>query len=174
MTDLLNLKVETERLLLVSISPDYAEDIFKEFTPEITLWMAPSSPNNISETYAFIDGAVLKMREGRDYVVAILNKETGEFLGGGGLHRVNTKTPEIGIWIKKSAHGQRIGREAVVGLKKWADENLVYEYIIYPADRRNIPSRKIPESLGGVLVKEELHNRAGREPLECVVYYIYP
>jgi len=77
----------------------------------------------------------------------ILDKNTQEFFGCVGLHIKNPVAPELGIRIKKSAFGKKIGREAVAGLTNRARENLDFEYLFYPVDRDNIGSRKIAESL---------------------------
>lgn len=55
--------IETERLLLVPITMDYAEEIFKEFTPELTTYMLPKSPEKISETEDFIKGSMKKREQ---------------------------------------------------------------------------------------------------------------
>lgn len=39
MENIATIIIETERLLLVPITMQYAEEIFKEFTPEITTYM---------------------------------------------------------------------------------------------------------------------------------------
>jgi len=36
-----------------------------------------------------------------------------------------------------------------------ANDNLEFDYMIYPVDKDNIPSRKIAESFGGVVEKDE-------------------
>jgi RimJ/RimL family protein N-acetyltransferase len=55
----------------------------------------------------------------------------------------------------------------------WAFENLRVRYLIYPVDRENIPSRKIPESLGGRIEAEyRFMNQSGRE-LDLLVYHVY-
>src|SRR3989339_65578 len=141
--------IETERLLLRPVSMEYAEEIFKEFDEEITKYMFPSTPDSILDTKKFIEGSIAGFLSGEEIVVAILSKDTLEYLGNGGIHRIDTKMPELGIWIKKSAHGNHYGREAVAGLKKWADDNLDYEYLRYPVVEENMSSRKIAESLGG-------------------------
>lgn len=146
--------IETERLLLVPISRKYAEIIFKEFTPEITAYMAPDSPEKIEDTYEFIDSALDRMAKGNNLQLVILDKTNNEFLGCVGLHHIDTKTPELGIWTKKSAHGHKYGREAIAGLIDWARKNLDFDYLLYPVDKRNIPSRRIPESLGGIIIRE--------------------
>jgi RimJ/RimL family protein N-acetyltransferase len=99
--------------------------------------------------------------------------ENNEFLGICGLHiRAGPDTPELGIWLKKSAHGERLGREAIHCLVAWAKIHLDAAFLIYPVDRQNIPSRKIPESLGGVIFAEDkVKNMSGRI-LDEVIYRI--
>ncbi|MCX6825629.1 MAG: GNAT family N-acetyltransferase [candidate division SR1 bacterium] len=143
--------IETERLLLVPITMDYAEEIFKEFTPELTTYMLPKSPEKISETEDFIKGSMKKREQGRSYEIVVLDKMTKEFLGCGGISALDTEAPELGIWIKKSAFGKKLGREAVAGLVDRAQEKLKFKYLYYPVDKDNIPSRKVAESLGGVV-----------------------
>ena len=148
--------IETDRLVLVPVSHEYASDMFQELTDKITEYMSFYTPKSIDEEYTFIKSSRIKMDHEVDFVVTILDKKTKEFLGGAGIHGIDTATPELGIWTKKSAHGKRIGREAITGLKEWADKNINYDYLIYPVDKSNIPSRKIAESLAGKVVSEGL------------------
>ncbi len=63
---------------------------------------------------------------------------------------------------KKKAQGNGFGKEAIHLLKNWADKNLQYEYLLYSADRRNNPSQKIAESLGGKVFREhQIINQSG-------------
>ncbi len=114
------------------------------------------------------------MDEGTEILASILHKDTREFLGVAGLHHIDTKYPELGIWIKKSGHGQKYGREAMHALKDWADRHLDYEYIIYPVDRDNVASRKIPESLGGIVHGEYQKTTPSGSVLNTVEYHIFP
>ena len=172
--NLLKVIIETPRLKLVPTSLQYAPEIFKEFTQEITTFMYPKPAKEIKETEAFINTSIKEMENGETLQVVILNKNTGEFFGHGGAKNLKTDTPELGIWIKKGAHGNKYGREAVTGLKQWVDENIKYKYVIYPADRRNIASRKIAESLGGILEDEYPKENASGNILDMVEYRIYP
>jgi RimJ/RimL family protein N-acetyltransferase len=167
-------KIETERLLLKLISLDYKEDIFKEFSPEITVYMSPRPAESIQETINFINTSTKEILEGKNLQVVILNKETNEFLGCGGLHNLDTKTPELGIWIKKSAHGHGYGVEAMNAVKNWADKNIDYEYIIYPVVDKNISSRKIPESMGGKIEREYEETTGLGQKVNMLEYRIYP
>ena len=52
--NLLNTSISTNRLLLQATSMKYKEEIFKEFTEEITTYMHPCPPKEVSETETFI------------------------------------------------------------------------------------------------------------------------
>ncbi len=171
--DLSKTIITTDRLKLIPLSMEYADIIFKEFTEEITTYMFPRSPKKIAETIEYINSMKPKIKSGEELPVAILNKETGEFLGGGGVHNLKTDTPDFGIWIKKSAHGNKYGREAVTALKEWIDKNIPYTFLKYPVDKRNIPSRKIAESLSGIIKKEYKTTNLSGNILDEVEYWIY-
>jgi [ribosomal protein S5]-alanine N-acetyltransferase len=172
--NLLDITINSDRLKLVSTSEIYANDIFNEFSKDLTVFMYPKPAEKIDETLSFINTSREKMEKGEQLQVVILNKITGEFLGGTGVSELNTDTPELGIWIKKSAHGHKYGREAVKTLKKWIDKNYSYKYIIYPVDKRNLPSRKIAESLGGIIENEYAKENMQGNILDEVEYRIYP
>jgi len=165
--------IETENLLLKPICLDYKVDTFKAFTPEITVFMHPKPAEKIEETIEYIEGAIDRNKAGTDFGVAIIEKRIGEFLGNGGLHHINTREPELGIWIKKSAHGHGYGKEAMMAMKKWADENLDYDFILYPVDRDNYASRRIPEAMGGKVCGEHESVGLGGNHMNTLEYRIY-
>ncbi len=166
--------IETKNLLLQPITLEYKEEIFREFTSEITTYMFPNPPDKIEETIEFIETAMKENEEGSNFQTVVLNKTTKEYLGNAGIHNINTKTPELGIWIKKSAHGKAYGKEAMTALKEWADKNLNYEYILYPAVNVNYASKRIPEFLGGKVFREyDKENMSGRKQ-HLLEYRIYP
>jgi [ribosomal protein S5]-alanine N-acetyltransferase len=171
--DLLSLSIEGDRLQLVAISDEFELDIFKEFTSEITRYMYPSPVKDIEKTRNFIDASRRSMQAGNNLQFAILSKSTGEFLGCCGLHgQDSVRTTEIGIWLKKTAHGSGYGREAVRTLVDWSCNNIDLDYFIYPVDRRNIASAKIPQSLGGEVVQELKTETPTGKILDKVVYKI--
>lgn len=57
-------------------------------------------------------------------------------------------------------------------LVKWTRENIDLDYFIYPVDRRNISSRKIPESLGGKVIEEFENTTPTDKFLDMLVYRI--
>jgi len=170
--DLLNTIIESKRLKLVSITTEYTEVIFKEFTPKVTKYMSPAPPERIEDTKDFINSSIKKMIKGEELQLVILNRITNEFLGLCGSHHINSSTPTLGIWIKINAHGNRFGREAVLSLKTWCDKNLNYKYLTYQVDERNLASRKIAESLGGIIKKRYKRKNLSGKTVSALEYWI--
>jgi hypothetical protein len=67
---------------------------------------------------------------------------------------------------------QGYGREAVTTLVNWSNKHLNLDYFIYPVDRRNIASRKIPESFDGKISHEYQVKISSAKILDLVVYKI--
>lgn len=172
--NLLNVELIANRLVMKPISMKYKQDIFSEFTEEVTTYMYPRSPSDISETEAFINESIIVNGNGSELRLVVLKKESQEFLGCAGIHGITGKKPELGIWLKQAAQGNKYGLEVITALKKWADENLNYECLIYPVDRRNIASRKIPEALGGIIFTEYDKKNLSGNILHILEYRIIP
>ena len=135
----------------------------------------PEPPHKIEETQAFITESLTGMALGYDLVMVILHKESRAFLGCCGFHgRGKPRTPEFGIWLKQSAHGQHYGREAIRTLGFWVVKNIEFDFAIYPVDRANVPSRKIPESMGGKIINEKQVKTMRSDTLDELVYKISP
>ena len=171
---LLNIQIDSDRLSLLSVSKEHAEDIFREFDEEITTYMYPKPSESVEKLEEWIEDSLNRMENGSNLQLVVTDKQTGEFLGCAGLHETNTKNPELGIWIKKSGHGKKYGREAMEALKEWASRNLQYEYIKYPVAANNISSRKIAESLGGKQAAEYEETTLGGKTWQFIEYRIYP
>lgn len=160
---LLNIEIISSRLLLKSISLSYKKDIFDTFTEEITTYMYPRPAKNLVETGSFIKNSLEGMKNEHELILVILKQDSQEFLGCAGIHGINKEHPEFGIWLKKAAHGNGYGLETVVAMKNWCEENLDCEYFTYPVDEENYPSRRIPEKLGGEIIRNyQKRNLSGR------------
>jgi|GEM_PF-126375 len=170
--NLLDVEIITPRLILRPVSRQDRDDIFAEFTPEITTYMVPAPPRSPQDTAAFIEDAIAKLERGTDLNVAILEKQSHTFLGCAGLHSSHLPHPELGIWLKKSAQGQKYGLEAIAGLKAWAEDHLDCEYLVYPVDRNNIASRQIAEALGGTIARVYTRPTQRQTQLQAVEYRI--
>jgi [ribosomal protein S5]-alanine N-acetyltransferase len=172
MRNLLQEKIETERLVLEPVSLKYANEMLEELTEEIVRFLSFYKPKSVNEEIDFINDSIKGMKNGKKLMLVVLDKATREYLGNTGIENIDTKTPEIGIWIKKSAHGRKIGREAVLGVKKWADTNLVFDYIIYPFHKDNIASRKIAEALGGIYASSGIRSFPSGKQFLADIYHV--
>jgi RimJ/RimL family protein N-acetyltransferase len=150
----------------------YKEVIFKEFQEPVTEFMYPKAASKIEETEAFIRTSMIQIHNGTDLIFVILNKANKEFLGCGGVHGLNYNDPELGIWLKLSAHGNKYGLEAMKGAKDWIGEYKEYRHLRYPVVDKNIRSRKIAEELGGVIVKEYNKQMMSGRVYRVVEYWI--
>ena len=169
---LLNIEFFSDRLLLKSISLRYKQQIFESFTEDITTYMYPRAAKNILETASFIKNSLEGMKNDSELILVILRKDNREFLGCAGIHHVNSEHPEFGIWLKKAAHGNGYGLETIVAMKSWCETNLDCEYFIYPVDKENYPSRRIPERLGGEVVRNYQKKNLSGRVLNIVEYRI--
>jgi [ribosomal protein S5]-alanine N-acetyltransferase len=165
--------LESERLLIKPVALEYAQESFEATDDQVTRYMSFQTPKGVDETIDFVNRSIEKMKNGTDYVVFMFSKQTGELIGGAGIHHLDTKTPEFGIWTKVASHGNKYGLETIKRLKQWADENLDYEYFIYPAFEVNIPSRKIPEAMGAVFSDFYIDNDNQGNPARLARYRIY-
>ena len=166
------LEIKTKRLFLVPISMNYKGEVFQEFREPLTRFMGGRPAKEIQETESWILDCKREMEQGTDITLAILHKKTKEFLGIAGLHGLAKDNPEFGVWIKKAAHGNKYGREAMQAFKAWAEKNHDYEYIRYPVAERNIASRKTAESLGGEVAKEYDRKMPSGRTYHMVEYWI--
>ncbi|MGM0640688.1 MAG: GNAT family N-acetyltransferase [Thermotogota bacterium] len=168
----LDVKIETERLILKPISMKDKQDIFENFTEDLTKYMYPTAPKEIYEVENFINSSLKGLRENSNLQMVIRKKDNNEFIGNAGLHNTNSEIPELGIWIKKDAFGKGFGKEAITAITEWAKSNLKVKYITYPVDKDNIPSKKIPLSLNGKFIKEYEEKTPDGRILNIEEYYI--
>jgi hypothetical protein len=72
-----------------------------------------------------------------------------------------------GLWLRESAHGQGFGREVVTALVEWGHATLGKESFIYPVAVQNTASRRIAESLNGLVIGKRTNPK-----YDSVVYRI--
>ena len=171
--DFRSVVIDTERVRLQAISRKFTEEIYRNFTAEIAQYMMPAPPAERADTAEFVESALLGLDRRDDLHLVICLHDGGEFLGICSLHaRGQPNAPELGIWLKDAAHGHGYGLEAITALKKWADSRLEYERLLYPVDRRNTSSIKIPEELGGRIIAEKKITSMSGTELDVVIFAI--
>ncbi|RQH08493.1 GNAT family N-acetyltransferase [Paraburkholderia dinghuensis] len=160
--------IESPRLLLAPFSPADADEAYPCMTPSLTRYMVsepPASPDEFAASWrAWIEACA----DGTEWVFTVREKMNNRFLGLAGLGRIQTPNPELGIWIRESRQGNGFGREAVTCLYLWAGANFDCSCFIYPVAEDNYFSRRIAESLGGVVTN------SGATPKYRYVVYSIP
>lgn len=158
-----------ERLVLrkPELTFEFAEKMFNaidENRDHILPWLdwAMTTVTKIPEDdYNFAKEADEDWDLGKRFEYSILDKRTGEFLGGLGVMqrgRSNDKYFEIGYWLAKSACGKGYMQEAVKLIEK---EFFVLgvERLMIKNDVENINSKRVAERLGYVFEGVERHAR---------------
>lgn len=91
--------------------------------------------------------------ERSDLRLYLVHKETGQFIGGSGLHRIDWQARkfEIGYWINTPFSGQGYMTEAVERITEFAIHELQANRIEIRCDSRNERSARVAERLGYTL-----------------------
>jgi RimJ/RimL family protein N-acetyltransferase len=169
--DLTTVALASPRLSLTSFVPGDASESFAVTTPTLIRFMG-WVPSPSLEAFAEVWRAWLpQMNVGTDLYLVVRLKATGAFLGMAGLHGIGAE-PTLGIWIKEAAHGLGYGREAVATIIAWASGQLGAKGFIYPVVAFNRPSRRLAESLGGVVTGKRDMRRSDGAVFEEIVYRI--
>ena len=158
--------IRSPRLRLSQFEMADADDVFGCITPAVARFMAWEPPRSLSE-YEARRQAMLQREDRTDLSLVVRRDDSGECLGITGLDDIDLPCPELGIWIKETAHGQGYGREAVRAVAEWASGTLGKEGFVYPVAVQNIPSRRIAKDLGGEVVGSRTTPK-----YEAVVYKI--
>ena len=91
-------------------------------------------------------------RRPNKFSFVIRRLDNSECLGMASLEDADSVSPELGLWLKESAHGQGFGREVVAALVEWGHATLGKRSFIYPVAVQNTASRRIAENLHGEII----------------------
>jgi RimJ/RimL family protein N-acetyltransferase len=138
------------RLQLTQFQMMDAQEIFGCITPAIAKFM-PWEPPSWSEYVTRCEKRV-QAREPDKFSFVIRRLENRECLGMASLEDADSVSPELGLWLKESVHGQGFGREVVAALVEWGHATLGKTSFIYPVAVQNTASRRIAENLHGEII----------------------
>ena len=142
--------IHSSRLQLSQFQIIDAGEVFACITPAITRFMRWEPPS-WNEYIARCEERV-RAPNPNTFTFVIRRRDSRECLGMTGLEDTDKPSPELGLWIKESAHGQGFGREVVTALAEWAHKNLGKESFLYPVAVANTASRRIAEGLHGEII----------------------
>jgi RimJ/RimL family protein N-acetyltransferase len=170
--DLGAIELTSERLVLKPCRPEDTPEVFAPITPTLARWMSWEPARSIEELETVFAAMAERTAAGREVALVARRAADGEFLGMTGLNALDTAEPETGIWIKESAHRQGFGRECVTAVLGFAGEVLGLPALVYPVVEENLPSRRLAQSLGGVIVGARILTKPSGLRRPMVVYRI--
>lgn len=147
-------QIESERMVLRLPRAGDGASIYEaqmESLAELRPWMPwvhDELSVDISEKSARL--AVAKWIAREDLRFSLLDKHTGRFLGGTGLHRPSwdDRRFEIGYWIRTSEAGKGYVTEAVHAMTRYAMDVLSAQRVEIRMDTRNERSWRVAERAG--------------------------
>jgi RimJ/RimL family protein N-acetyltransferase len=159
---------ETERLLIRCPHPGDGPAVnaaIVESVEHLRPWMewAQKAPT-VEETEERLRRAQCHWLERSDLPLSLWLKETGEYVGGSGLHRIDWDVPrfEIGYWCRKRLEGRGLITEAVRAITAFGFNTLGANRMEIRCDVLNVRSQAVVERAGYTLEAEFRNN--GRRP----------
>lgn len=142
--------IRSPRLQLSQFQIRDAQEVFGCITPAVAKFM-PWEPPSWSEYITRCEKR-LQAPEPNKFSFVARRLHNDECIGMASLEDADSVWPELGLWLKESAHRQGFGREVVAALVEWGHGSLGKGSFIYPAAVQNIASRRIAENLGGEII----------------------
>ena len=122
----------------------------QESTAEVYRWLPWCHPDHsIEDASRWISEQVEARSSGTAYEF-VITSEGGRFLGGCGLNHVDDvdRRANLGYWVRTSATGQGVARQATVALARWAFAETNLERLEIVVAQGNVASQRVAESVG--------------------------
>lgn len=140
------IQIQTRHLILRPVKELDVDPINESFTEELTKYMPFTPSGDRNDILSFVLQSQKELEDNTDLVLAV-HDLNDQFIGCCGIHNINPESAEVGLWIKKSRQGCGLGTEIIISLIDFIERNFTVKCIIYPVDKENTASRKIPEKL---------------------------
>lgn len=155
----------TDRLYFRQLGPNDVQHVYRLFSdPDAMRFDGGRVMTHINEAFQFIQ-VFSNYQQGSSYIRwALESRETGEFLGTGGFHKISNeaKRGEIGGELLKKNWGSGIGKEALFGLANFGFDHLSFNRISALVATENKRAQKVAEKMGfqkeGILQDWEFWN----------------
>jgi RimJ/RimL family protein N-acetyltransferase len=156
---------ESERLDIVCPAEEHAPGLHEailESIEEMKPWMPWAKGDvTVEDCAENLRTAQAAYRSVQDFRLKLFLRETGEFVGGSGLHRIDWSVPrfEIGFWVRTSMTGHGYITEAVRRISEFALEDLGAQRVEIRMSTRNVRSRRVAER-AGFPIESIMHNES--------------
>ncbi|PKF32335.1 GNAT family N-acetyltransferase [Acinetobacter proteolyticus] len=161
--------LQTARLDLFVFQMDDLADIYPCVATTLTRYMAWEPAQNFAAQEKIGQQWLIAETDHTDRHFVLRRKQDQAFIGLIGVHRMQTATPELGLWIREDCHNQGFAKEAILEVFRWASTHLAAQYFSYPVAVENQPSRKLAEFLGGTVAAHKTEKK-----YEALIYHIPP
>lgn len=125
--------------------------------PELARWLPWADPiPTIDAERDFINSQERAFDSDEDYGYSLIERPTGELVGGAGLHPRGAGIAEIGYWVRSDRTGRGYATAAAGALAAAALEYLAdVQRVLIRMDQANVASAAVPPKLGYTLLGEE-------------------
>jgi len=162
---------ETKRLVVRCPAPGDGAAVnaaIRETWDDLHEWMpwAMKRPT-VPESEEFVRRAHAKFALREDLLLFIYEKDSGEFVGGTGLHRIDWRVPsfDIGYWCRARFQKRGFITESTAGVADFAERELRARRLVITCDAENVRSAAIPRRVGFVheatLRRDRRHHLSG-------------
>ncbi|TQR21498.1 GNAT family N-acetyltransferase [Psychrobacillus vulpis] len=147
----------TERLVIRAPKIEDAQEVWKSIIQShdaLKDWMPfAQKKQTLEETTTNLRQSIADFITRKDLRLHLFLKDTGEFVGSSGLHRIdwNVRKFEIGYWIDSKFEGKGLMTEACERITQFAFEELYANRVEIRCDSENVRSRSVAERLGYIL-----------------------
>ena len=143
--------LHTQRLDLVKISPEHAEDMYEySCQPDVTKYLTWSCHSSVKETERYIKLLQKKYTQGVFNDFGLVHRESGKFIGTCGFTSFDyqNSTAEIGYVISKDFWGMGLAVEACRAVMEFGFENFGLSGFCAKCMEGNDASMRVMQKLG--------------------------
>lgn len=148
---------ETPRLLIRHLTSDDTDAMFAIYSiPDVTQWMGDGTPLTRELCEKWIAVSLNNYRTKGFGASAVIEKETGAFIGCSGIvYDPERQEPEIIYAFHPQSWGKGYASELVPAMLKYGFDQCKLPHILATIHSDNLASQRIVEKAGMVLVAKE-------------------
>jgi ribosomal-protein-serine acetyltransferase len=123
----------------------------RESIEQLRAWMTWCRPEySMSDAELFVSSCGRASQKGEHFSFAILDAQTGRFLGSAGLNHINLrhKFANVGYWIRKSANGKGVATSAVQKVAEFGFAELGLNRLEFLIPALNVASQRVAQKVG--------------------------